>query len=108
MWINPVYLLYYASSPDNSANSTLFVIYGLLCYIVGTLVLLWRMVLGFYHFSYDDEDAGETGSIFSGLLNRLRRAGRTPSDWPADAANAAPQAIVEGDEPRKRLQDDTP
>ena len=59
MWINPVYLLYYAAAPDNSANSTPFVIYGLLCYIVGTLVLLWRMVLGFYHFSDGDDDSSE-------------------------------------------------
>jgi len=76
MWINPVYLLYYAAIPDNSANSTLFVIYGLLCYSVGTLVLLWRMVLGFYHFSYDDDDAPVSGSLKTGLLDGIGAIGK--------------------------------
>lgn len=107
MWINPVYLLYYASSPDNSANSTLFVIYGLLCYVVGTLALLWRMVLGFYHFSYDDEEAGDGESFLSGLFNRIRRAGRSPSDWPPDNSNPVLQPAADSDEPRKRLQDES-
>lgn len=85
MWINPVYLLYYAAAPDNSANSTLFVIYGLLCYVVGTLVLLWRMVLGFYRFSYDDDDAGVgAGAGLSGSLGSLLPFGRKSESRPPD------------------------
>jgi ABC-2 type transport system permease protein len=60
LWINPGYLIGYAIAPDNSSNSTLFVIYGLLCYAVGTLTLLWRMVSGFYSFNYDDEPTPST------------------------------------------------
>lgn len=54
LWLNPGYLCWYALAPDNPNHSTLFLIYGLMCYSLLTLVLLWRMVLGFYHFSYDD------------------------------------------------------
>jgi hypothetical protein len=74
MWINPVYLIFYAFAPDNSSNSTLFVIYGLLCYIVGTLVMLWRMILGFYHFTYDDDD-DSTGPLaaITGKLGSMVR-----------------------------------
>ena len=53
-WVNPGFMCYYALAPDNSNNSTMFLIYGLICYAVATLVLIWRMVLGFYHFSYHD------------------------------------------------------
>ena len=80
MWINPVYLLYYGAVPDNSANTTLFVVYGLLCYCVGTLVMLWRMVLGFYRFTYDDDDAtvGASGALaeFAGSIFPFARKRR--------------------------------
>ncbi len=73
MWINPGYLLGYAANPDSSSNSNLFVIYGLLCYTVGTVVILWRMMLGFYHFTYDDDDPsiGPWAAI-AGFLGSIR------------------------------------
>ena len=93
LWVNPVYLLVLAGAPDNSSNSTLFVAYGLICYVVGTLVMLWRMILGFYHFTYDDDDSSVgPGAAVAGLfgLLRNRRAARV-----AAGANASDPVAVE-------------
>jgi len=68
LWINPAFMIGYAISPDNTANSTLFVIYGMLCYVVGTLVMLWRMILGFFNFSYNDDDAGDSATYGISLV----------------------------------------
>ena len=49
MWINPVAMMVFAFNPENTPNSGLFLIYGLLCYVMLTLLMLWRMIVGFRH-----------------------------------------------------------
>ncbi|HLJ53968.1 MAG TPA: hypothetical protein VKT77_02960 [Chthonomonadaceae bacterium] len=72
LWVNPAYLMAYGTSPDRAENSTLFVVYGLLVYAVGTLALLWRMILGFFHFSYDDDAAPPVGERLRGMARRAQ------------------------------------
>ncbi len=106
LWINPVYLITFAAMPDNSSNSTLFVIYGLLCYCVATLALLWRMVLGFYHFSYDDDDA-PTRSLFAGLLEGIGAAAKMLPGKPLVPSNSASLTNRESgrEEPVEQIRD---
>ena len=47
MWINPVNLMIFAFLPDTTPNASLFLIYGLLCYVMLTMLMLWRMIVGF-------------------------------------------------------------
>jgi len=108
MWVNPVYLLFYAAAPDNSANSSLFVVYGLLCYAVGTLVLLWRMILGFYHFSYnDDDDATVNPSIARGMFGALWSFAQLMTGRPKAAANTVLDTIDDSGRPKpiQRIRD---
>ena len=51
MWVNPAAMMSNALSSDN-INDTLFMVYGLLCYVILTLILLWRMINGFRRFAY--------------------------------------------------------
>lgn len=56
MWINPVMMIYHAIDPvdPTNTNATLFLIYGLIVYVMVTLLLLWRMTVGFRRFAYDN------------------------------------------------------
>lgn len=81
MWLNPGYLLFYAAAPDTSANSNLFVIYGLLCYVVGILLMLWRMILGFRRFSYDDDEGGLSGAAQEGIALVVMNLVAIPFGW---------------------------
>ena len=47
MWINPCMLMFFAFAPDNTPNATLFAVYGMLSYLMLTLMMLWRMIVGF-------------------------------------------------------------
>lgn len=47
MWLNPGMLMWLAFNPDSTANGTLFLIYGLLLYVVMTMGMLWWMIGGF-------------------------------------------------------------
>src|SRR5207244_484503 len=52
MWINPAFMMGLAANPDSFPNARLFLIYGLLCYVVLSLLMLWRMIVGFRRFAY--------------------------------------------------------
>lgn len=49
LWLNPVYLMWRAISPDN--NGPFYMLCGLLIYLVLTALMLWRMVTGFRRFA---------------------------------------------------------
>jgi ABC-type Na+ efflux pump permease subunit len=52
MWINPIQMMSEAMSP-NRPDDTLFLLYGLFCYILATLLMLWRMIVGFRRTAYE-------------------------------------------------------
>ena len=54
MWINPAFLMIEALTNADGSNGHLFVVYGLICYVMMILLMLWRMALGFRRFSHDD------------------------------------------------------
>ncbi len=101
LWVNPLYLIGYAMSPDNSSNSNLFVVYGLLCYVVASVALLWRMIAGFYHVSDDDDDGAGDSSLLAPLFSALIGCGRHLSGRPKVAVRGALQTSAEsnGDGP---------
>jgi ABC-type transport system involved in multi-copper enzyme maturation permease subunit len=49
VWLNPILMMTFAVSPDTTPNATQFLIYGLLSYILLTMLMLWRMIVGFRH-----------------------------------------------------------
>ena len=51
MWINPVMLMEQALSPGSFPNGRLYLIFGLLSYVVLSLLMLWRMIYGFRRFA---------------------------------------------------------
>ena len=51
MWINPVMLMGQALNPTSFRNGTLYLIFGLLTYVVLSLLMLWRMIYGFRRFA---------------------------------------------------------
>lgn len=52
MWVNPGMMMYEAVNPKDNSNTVLFLIYGLIVYVVLTLLILWRMTIGFRRFAY--------------------------------------------------------
>ena len=52
MWVNPVMMMYESMSPKENSNTILFLIYGLVVYLVLTMLILWRMTVGFRRFAY--------------------------------------------------------
>lgn len=52
IWLNPIQLLYEATTPNSSMpQSPFFIMFGLFGYILLTLLLLWRMISGFRQYS---------------------------------------------------------
>jgi len=52
MWVNPIMVLIYALNTGTSGYQN-FLIYGLLLYVVATLLMLWRMITGFRRYAYE-------------------------------------------------------
>ena len=52
LWVNPILLIQVSVAPDSQAD-TPYLIYGLLCYAVLTVLMLWRMIAGFRRFAYE-------------------------------------------------------
>lgn len=53
MWINPVMLMIQAINPTGILNGKLYLAFGLLSYVVFTLLMLWRMIYGFRRFAME-------------------------------------------------------
>ena len=53
MWINPVMLMGQALNPNSFQNGKLYLIFGLLSYVVFSLLMLWRMIYGFRRFAME-------------------------------------------------------
>jgi ABC-2 type transport system permease protein len=53
MWINPVMLMGQALNPTSFPNGKLYLIFGLLSYVVLSLLMLWRMIYGFRRFAME-------------------------------------------------------
>ena len=53
MWINPVLLMVQALNPNSFPNGKLYLIFGLLSYVVLSLLMLWRMIYGFRRFAME-------------------------------------------------------
>jgi len=53
MWINPVMLMGQAMNPNSFPNGKLYLIFGLLSYVVLSLLMLWRMIYGFRRFAME-------------------------------------------------------
>ena len=53
MWVNPGFLMFEALNTSDGTNGRIFVVYGLICYVMMILLMLWRMALGFRRFSHD-------------------------------------------------------
>jgi ABC-2 type transport system permease protein len=53
MWINPVMLMGQALNPNSFPNGKLYLIFGLLSYVVLSLLMLWRMIYGFRRFAME-------------------------------------------------------
>jgi ABC-type Na+ efflux pump permease subunit len=55
MWINPVQMMVWAVSlhSPNTSSDPLYLCYGLLCYAGLTVLMLWRMIVGFRRFAYE-------------------------------------------------------
>jgi hypothetical protein len=47
MWLNPAMLIGFAFNPDSPQHSTMYMVFGLLMYVVLTVIMLWGMIVGF-------------------------------------------------------------
>lgn len=54
MWINPVMLMGQALTPYSFPNGKLYLTFGLLSYVVLSLLMLWKMIYGFRRFAMED------------------------------------------------------
>lgn len=52
MWVNPVMMMIEAVNPKDNANTVLFLVYGLIVYLILTMLIIWRMTVGFRRFAY--------------------------------------------------------
>jgi ABC-type transport system involved in multi-copper enzyme maturation permease subunit len=52
MWFNPGQIFKEAASPDSRLDSV-FLVYGLVGYVLLTVLMLWRMIAGFRRFGYE-------------------------------------------------------
>jgi hypothetical protein len=52
MWVNPIMMVSEAMDPKGAPNTMLFLVYGLIVYLVLTLLIIWRMSVGFRRFAY--------------------------------------------------------
>ncbi len=52
MWINPGMLMFESMNPKDSANTMLFLVYGLIVYLILTMLIIWRMTIGFRRYAY--------------------------------------------------------
>ena len=52
MWLNPAMMLSDILNP-NSFEGLRFLVYGLVCYVALTMLMLWRMIAGFRRFAYE-------------------------------------------------------
>jgi ABC-2 type transport system permease protein len=53
MWINPVMLMIETMVPNSFQNGKLYLTFGLLSYVVLSLLMLWRMIYGFRRFAME-------------------------------------------------------
>lgn len=55
LWINPAMMCSEALSLStfDDRSGTIYLFYGLFCYILMTLLMIWRMTIGFRRFAYD-------------------------------------------------------
>lgn len=53
MWVNPVMLMAQALNPNSFPNGSLYLTFGLLSYVVLSLLMLWRMIYGFRRFAME-------------------------------------------------------
>jgi ABC-type transport system involved in multi-copper enzyme maturation permease subunit len=51
VWINPVMLMVQTLNPNSVPNGSLYLIFGLLSYVVLSMLMLWRMIYGFRRFA---------------------------------------------------------
>jgi ABC-type transport system involved in multi-copper enzyme maturation permease subunit len=52
MWVNPVMMMFEAMTPKDTPNTILFLVYGLIVYLILTMLIIWRMTVGFRRFAY--------------------------------------------------------
>jgi ABC-type transport system involved in multi-copper enzyme maturation permease subunit len=52
MWFNPVLIIYEVTTPQQHLD-TVFLIYGLIGYVLLSALMIWRMISGFRRFAYE-------------------------------------------------------
>ncbi len=53
MWINPVMMMSEVLNPDGLPNAKMFLVFGMLSYLLLSLLMLWRMIYGFRRFAME-------------------------------------------------------